>query len=44
MDNADHPGSLASRRARKQIEEAFAWIKTIAGQAKIRFRDAARVG
>jgi hypothetical protein len=27
-----HPGYLASQRARKRIEEAFAWIKTIAGR------------
>ena len=39
-----HPGYLASQRARKRIEEAFAWIKTIAGQAKTRFRGTARVG
>ena len=39
-----HPGYLASQRARKRIEEAFAWIKTIAGQAKTSFRGAARVG
>jgi hypothetical protein len=29
-----HPGYLASQRARKRIEEAFAWVKTVAGQAK----------
>jgi transposase len=39
-----HPGYLASQRARKRIEEAFAWIKTIAGQAKTNFRGTARVG
>jgi transposase len=39
-----HPGYLASQRARKRIEEAFAWIKTIAGQAKTSFRGTARVG
>jgi transposase len=39
-----HPGYLASQRARKRIEEAFAWVKTIAGQAKTRFRGTARVG
>jgi hypothetical protein len=39
-----HPGYLASQRARKRIEEAFAWIKTIAGQAKTSFRSTARVG
>jgi transposase len=39
-----HPGYLASQRARKRIEEAFAWIKTIAGQAKTNFRGTARAG
>jgi Transposase DDE domain len=39
-----HPGYVASQRARKRIEEAFAWIKTIAGQAKTSFRGTARVG
>jgi hypothetical protein len=39
-----HPGYLASQRARKRIEEAFAWVKIIAGQAKTRFRGTARVG
>jgi transposase len=39
-----HSGYLASQRARKRIEEAFAWIKTIAGQARTSFRGAARVG
>jgi transposase len=39
-----HPGYLASQRARKRIEEAFAWIKIIAGQAKTSFRGTARVG
>jgi hypothetical protein len=39
-----HPGYLASQRARKRIEEAFAWIKTVAGQAKTSFRGTARVG
>jgi hypothetical protein len=39
-----HPGYLASQRARKRIEEAFAWIKTIAGQAKTSFRGTAPVG
>jgi hypothetical protein len=31
-------------RAHECIEEAFAWIKTIAGQAKTSFRGTARVG
>ena len=39
-----HPGYPASQRARKRIEEAFGWIKTIAGQAKTSFRGTARVG
>ena len=39
-----HQGYLASQRARKRIEEAFAWVKTIAGQAKTNFRGTARVG
>ena len=39
-----HPGYLASQRARKRVEEAFAWIKTIAGQAKTSFRGTGRVG
>jgi hypothetical protein len=33
-----------AERARERIEEAFAWIKTIAGQAKTSFRGTARVG
>jgi hypothetical protein len=37
-------GYLASQRARKRIEEAFAWIKIIAGQAKTSFRGTAWVG
>jgi transposase len=39
-----HPGYLASQRSRKRIEEAFAWIKTVAGQVKTSFRGTARVG
>ena len=39
-----HPGYLASQRARQRIEEAFAWIKIIAGQAKTSFCGTARVG
>lgn len=34
----------ASQRARKRIEEVFAWVKTIAGQDKTRHRGLARVG
>jgi IS5 family transposase len=39
-----HPGSAASQRVRKRIEEAFGWIKTVAGQAKTRFCGVERVG
>lgn len=39
-----HPGYAASQRIRKRIEEAFGWIKTVAGQRKTRFRGVARVG
>jgi hypothetical protein len=37
-----HPGYGISLRIRKQIEEAFGWIKTIAGQDKTKFRAFAR--
>ena len=33
-----HGGYAVSQRIRKRIEEAFGWIKTIAGQEKSRFR------
>jgi hypothetical protein len=39
-----HPGYVASQHARKRFEGAFAWIKTIASQAKTSFRGTARVG
>lgn len=39
-----HPGYAVSQRIRKRIEEAFGWIKTIAGQEKTRFRGTDRVG
>ena len=39
-----HPGYAMSQRIRKRIEEAFGWIKTIAGQRKTRFRGRDRVG
>ena len=29
-----HPGYAASQRIRKRIEEAFGWIKTVAGHAQ----------
>ncbi len=39
-----HGGYVASQRIRKRIEEAFGWIKTIAGQQKTKFRGRDRVG
>ncbi|MFC5423267.1 transposase, partial [Bosea eneae] len=33
-----------SQRIRKRIEEAFGWIKTVAGQDKTKFRGRDRVG
>ena len=39
-----HGGYTVSQRIRKRIEEAFGWIKMIAGQAKSRFRGRYRVG
>lgn len=39
-----HPGYVASQRIRKRIEEAFGWMKTIAGQRKTKFRGIERVG
>ena len=39
-----HGGYAASQRIRKRIEEAFGWIKTVAGQAKTKFRGIERVG
>jgi transposase len=39
-----HAGYLASQRIRKRIEEAFGWIKTVAGQEKTRLRGLGRVG
>ncbi|MDQ0475462.1 IS5 family transposase [Labrys wisconsinensis] len=39
-----HTGYAVSQRIRKRIEEAFGWIKTVAGQAKTRFRGRERVG
>lgn len=37
-----HPGYAASQRARKRIEEAFGWAKTIGGMAKTKLRGTAR--
>ena len=39
-----HPGYAASQGARKWIEEAFGWIKTVGGLRKTRHRGTARVG
>lgn len=33
-----HPGYTISQQARKRVEEPFGWIKTIAGQRKLRHR------
>jgi transposase len=38
-----HPGYAMSQRIRKRIEEAFGWIKTVAGLRKTRFRGLPRV-
>lgn len=38
-----HEGYAISQRIRKRIEEGFGWIKTIAGQRKIKLRGVARV-
>ncbi len=38
-----HPGYAASLRTRKRIEEAFGWIKMVAGQRRTRFRGLLRV-
>lgn len=38
-----HAGYRQSQRARHRIEEVFAWVKTIAGQSKTKFRGLARV-
>jgi hypothetical protein len=38
-----HAGYAQSQRVRKRIEEAFGWIKTIAGQARTRLRGVERV-
>jgi transposase len=38
-----HPGYATSQRLRKRIEEAFGWIKMVAGLRKTRFRGLARV-
>jgi len=38
-----HDGYAVSQRIRKRIEEAFGWIKTVAGQEKTSFRGRDRV-
>jgi transposase len=38
-----HPGYAASQRLRKRIEEAFGWMKTIAGLRQTKLRGLARV-
>ena len=38
-----HPGYAASQRIRKRIEEAFGWIKTVAGMHKTKLRGRAKV-
>ena len=38
-----HRGYATGQRVRKRIEEAFGWIKTVAGLSKTRFRGLARV-
>jgi transposase len=39
-----HGGYAVSQRIRKRIEEAFGWIKTVAGQQKTKLRGRDRVG
>lgn len=39
-----HAGYAVSQRIRKRIEEAFGWIKTVAGQEKTKLRGRDRVG
>ena len=39
-----HPGYAISLCIRKRIEEAFGWMKTVAGQRKTKFRGVERVG
>lgn len=38
-----HPGYAASQRARKRIEEAFGWMKSIAGLCQMKLRGLAKV-
>jgi transposase len=39
-----HSGYPVSQRIRKRIEEAFGWVKTVAGQEKTKYRGRERVG
>jgi hypothetical protein len=39
-----YAGYTLSQRTCKRIEEAFGWIKTIAGREKTKFRERERVG
>jgi transposase len=39
-----HPGYAVSQRIRMRIEEAFGWMKTVAGQERTKFRGRERVG
>ena len=39
-----HAGYAMSQKIRKRIEEAFGWIKTVAGRRKTRFKGRDRVG
>jgi len=39
-----HAGYTISQRIRKRIEEAFGWVKTVAGQEKTKYRGRQRVG
>ena len=38
-----HPSYAVSQRIRKRVEEAFGWIKTVAGMAKTKLRGRAKV-
>ncbi|MGB7589344.1 MAG: IS5 family transposase [Solirubrobacterales bacterium] len=38
-----HPAYAASQRVRKRIEEAFGWIKTVAGLRKVKLRGLSKV-
>src|SRR5829696_6809090 len=41
--NTRHPGYAKSQRLRKRIEEAFGWIKTVAGLRKTKLRGLPKV-